>query len=233
MKPPQTTVDAANNVLPRHGACLVCRKRKLKCDATKPECHECLATGRKCQYEDETYRSRTQQLQDRIRELEARIKEAEEKGSSISSKSPSSNSSAGRPTHTSNSPEVPSTSYHPSSSTGGSSGISPPVQSPSNLLSPNPNPSSHGSLSPGRTISERSTGSNHSAPFEPTPEQVKKLLEVFIVRQAQCGFELHTDRIISNLSVGGAEPVIPALLNAMLLLGCHFTEDPSLKHLEN
>ncbi|KAG8737032.1 hypothetical protein FRC12_017299, partial [Ceratobasidium sp. 428] len=64
MKPPQThPVNSATNVLPRHGACLVCRKRKLKCDATKPECNECLATGRTCQYEDDTYRSRTQQLQ--------------------------------------------------------------------------------------------------------------------------------------------------------------------------
>ncbi|KAG8737149.1 hypothetical protein FRC12_017255, partial [Ceratobasidium sp. 428] len=96
MKPPQThPIDSATNVLPRHGACLVCRKRKLqnliqwayveqKCDATKPECNECLATGRTCQYEDETYRSRTQQLQDRIKELEAKIKEAEEKGSQFS-----------------------------------------------------------------------------------------------------------------------------------------------------
>ncbi|KAG8703771.1 hypothetical protein FRC09_003958 [Ceratobasidium sp. 395] len=232
MKPPQThPVNSATNVLPRHGACLVCRKRKLKCDATKPECNECLATGRTCQYEDETYRSRTQQLQDRIKELEAKIKEAEEKGSQFSSKPQSSNASTGNSTRVNNSPEVSGTSHYPSSSTSGSASVSPL----GNLLSiPVNSSSSPGSFSPGRSPSELSTGSNRpSTPYEPTSEQTKKLLEVFILRQAQCGFELHMDRVIRNLSLGAAEPVIPALLNTMLLLGCHFTEDSSLKHLES
>ena len=43
-------------------------------------------------------------------------------------------------------------------------------------------------------------------------------LETFILRQAQCGFELHMDRVIANLRPGAPEPVIPALLNAMLLM---------------
>lgn len=43
-------------------------------------------------------------------------------------------------------------------------------------------------------------------------------LEIFILRQAQCGFELHMDRVIANLRPGAPQPVIPALLDAMLLL---------------
>ncbi|QRW12768.1 Fungal specific transcription factor domain [Ceratobasidium sp. AG-Ba] len=221
MKPPSSTENAGSNVLPRHGACLVCRKRKLKCDATKPECHECLATGRTCHYEDETYRSRTQQLQDRIKELEARIKEAESQGSSISSKPRTSNSSSGG---------SPSNGSYTNGGSTVAIGSRTGTHSPGNSLSPPV------LLSPAhRSASDLSSnGSNRSgvAPYEPTSDQTRRLLEAFVLHQVQCAFELNTDRVIANLRSGATEPVLPVLLNAMLLMGSHFIEDQSLKHLE-
>ncbi|KAH7334905.1 hypothetical protein B0J17DRAFT_93988 [Rhizoctonia solani] len=63
------------HTLSRFGACLVCRRRKLRCDATQPECGRCRSTNSTCQYQDPAYRSRTRVLQDHIKELEAKIEE--------------------------------------------------------------------------------------------------------------------------------------------------------------
>lgn len=43
-------------------------------------------------------------------------------------------------------------------------------------------------------------------------------LAIFVLRQAQCGFELHMGRVIASLSPRAPEPIVPALFNAMLLL---------------
>ncbi|CAE6445787.1 unnamed protein product [Rhizoctonia solani] len=68
-----STPPTGIRMLSRFGACLICRRRKLRCDATQPECNRCRATGNTCQYQDPAYRSRTRVLQEHIRELEAKI----------------------------------------------------------------------------------------------------------------------------------------------------------------
>ncbi|KAF8608226.1 hypothetical protein BDV93DRAFT_245115 [Ceratobasidium sp. AG-I] len=206
-------------ILPKHGACLMCRKQKRKCDATKPECHECLITNRQCQYEDQSYKSRTQQLQERIQELEARINAIEP---GISLPGPASDSSGGHSAYTSGSPKTPPTFYQTQTlsdniTVGGSplwwSAQSP---SPSTNTIPSDPPDQMPEL-------PRSKGE------EPPLDVTKSLLEIFVLRQAQCEFELHMGRTIASLRPGAPEPIIPALLNAMLLLACHFAQDESLK----
>ncbi|KAF8608225.1 hypothetical protein BDV93DRAFT_519278 [Ceratobasidium sp. AG-I] len=226
MKPPVTVPGTEYPILPRHGACLICRKRKQKCDATKPECYECVASNRKCQYEDETYRSRTQLLQDRIKELEAKIGAIEGREPSSSNALGSTSSSAQEySSNTSGSPNPPPRTHHASTSNRTSSNSSPRT---AESLFPNPRPSLSGS--PGYTAPAPTLPKSQGP--QPSPNVTKRLLEIFILRQAQCGFELHTDRVIANLLPEAPEPVIPALLSAMLLMACHFTEDHGLKSWE-
>ncbi|CEL56524.1 hypothetical protein RSOLAG1IB_07873 [Rhizoctonia solani AG-1 IB] len=73
-------------ILTTYQTCLACRGRKQKCDATKPECHECLTTNSRCQYENECYRTRIEALQSKIRELEAQIRRLGDQGISHSSR---------------------------------------------------------------------------------------------------------------------------------------------------
>ncbi|KAH8114130.1 hypothetical protein DFH11DRAFT_250715 [Phellopilus nigrolimitatus] len=67
------------NPLQRGSACLSCRKRKMKCDATKPTCRQCVKANRaeECEYDDGRQKSRTQILQEKISKLESRILELE------------------------------------------------------------------------------------------------------------------------------------------------------------
>lgn len=64
--------------LQRGSACLACRKRKLKCDAGKPVCKQCMRANKpgECSYDNSDPRalSKTQVLQRRIRELEEKLK---------------------------------------------------------------------------------------------------------------------------------------------------------------
>ncbi|KLO15342.1 hypothetical protein SCHPADRAFT_902493 [Schizopora paradoxa] len=68
--------------LQRGSACLSCRKRKMKCDATKPVCRQCVKANRadECEYDDGRQKSRTQILQEKIAKLEDRIRELEQPG---------------------------------------------------------------------------------------------------------------------------------------------------------
>ncbi|EUC62559.1 NADPH-dependent diflavin oxidoreductase, putative [Rhizoctonia solani AG-3 Rhs1AP] len=220
---PTITTGTAYPVLARYQACLLCRKRKQKCDATKPECQECLALGSKCQYENERYRTRTELLQNKIRELEEQIRGFEQR----SSQSPFQamdrtisrhGLSPGLPCGSSCSPA----SYDPSTPSGGSPvKIGLPLQNSwlqpvSSQFPPKPQ-LNHGSI---RTNSERP---------EPSAEVVRRLLDVFVQRHVQCCFELDLNRVMGSLQHGTTKPIIPALYNAMLLIACHFTCDPDSK----
>ncbi|TDL20139.1 hypothetical protein BD410DRAFT_899724 [Rickenella mellea] len=75
------------NPLQRGSACLSCRKRKMKCDATKPVCRQCVKANRSddCEYDDGRQKSRTQILQEKIAKLEDRIRELDSSASDSSS----------------------------------------------------------------------------------------------------------------------------------------------------
>ncbi|KAB5595218.1 Fungal specific transcription factor domain containing protein [Ceratobasidium theobromae] len=66
-------------ILQRGSACLTCRRRKLKCDASKPACTSCIRSGRSqtCSYDDGLPKSRVQLLSGKVRDLEAKIKAME------------------------------------------------------------------------------------------------------------------------------------------------------------
>ncbi|TFK35228.1 hypothetical protein BDQ12DRAFT_655730 [Crucibulum laeve] len=66
-----------NSNLQRGGACVNCRRRKMRCDGVHPICGQCDHAGRPddCEYVVGQERSRTQILEENISRLEARIQE--------------------------------------------------------------------------------------------------------------------------------------------------------------
>lgn len=67
--PPRTV-----RVLTRGNACLSCRRRKQRCDGTRPVCQQCIRFNRvrECVFEERA-KTREEMLLDRIRELEAEV----------------------------------------------------------------------------------------------------------------------------------------------------------------
>ncbi|ORY42981.1 fungal-specific transcription factor domain-domain-containing protein [Leucosporidium creatinivorum] len=59
--------------LPRGSACSVCRRRKLRCDGTRPRCGSCARLGHSCTWGDPIH----EKLQDKIRLYEAKIESLE------------------------------------------------------------------------------------------------------------------------------------------------------------
>ncbi|KAJ7491131.1 hypothetical protein FB451DRAFT_1079995 [Mycena latifolia] len=96
--------------LQRGSACLCCRKRKLKCDGTRPVCNQCIKMNRdeECEYDDKKQKSRTQKLKEKLSVLEQRLRELEsESGDAMSPSSSSSGSSSlGLPLTQQSSPEI-------------------------------------------------------------------------------------------------------------------------------
>ena len=64
-------------VLARGNACFSCRRRKQRCDGTRPVCNQCTRFNRvgECIFE-ERHRTQTEILEDRVRELEALVAQA-------------------------------------------------------------------------------------------------------------------------------------------------------------
>ncbi|WWD20388.1 hypothetical protein CI109_104864 [Kwoniella shandongensis] len=56
--------------LRRGDACLYCRKRRIRCSATKPTCQHCQKLGRECVYDNGKPVSRVKQLEDKVELLE-------------------------------------------------------------------------------------------------------------------------------------------------------------------
>ncbi|KAI0782138.1 hypothetical protein C8Q75DRAFT_788457 [Abortiporus biennis] len=98
---------------PKGAACLNCRRRKMKCDCTRPVCGQCVRFGRErdCEYTDGDQRSRTEILEETITNLQTRLRAYENTGDSILRRSPPTNppadmffdSSSGRASPESNS----------------------------------------------------------------------------------------------------------------------------------
>ncbi|CAE6462863.1 unnamed protein product [Rhizoctonia solani] len=200
----------------RFGACLVCRRRKLRCDATQPECGRCCATGNTCQYQDPACRSRTKVLQDHIKELEAKIEQVEHQ-----LREPSGSS------HTSVSSIYCESNLNP---------ILPPQSDPqATSLESTRGDSAHqaigflshlaSSISPETNMVSHQGTSAMGLPGG----ALRRLLSIFMQRKHQIGFELHIGRTVDSFQLGSYEPAVPALYYAMLLLGCHFSTESELK----
>ena len=56
---------------PKRIACVVCRKRKLKCDGNKPKCATCARLGHSCAYDE--VRRKSGPKRGYVKDLEARL----------------------------------------------------------------------------------------------------------------------------------------------------------------
>ncbi|KAF9483268.1 hypothetical protein BDN70DRAFT_873958 [Pholiota conissans] len=76
-KPSDERAGGTPGYLPRGGACVSCRRRKMKCDGKRPICSQCDRAGRAedCEYTTGQERSTVQILEENISRLEARIQE--------------------------------------------------------------------------------------------------------------------------------------------------------------
>ncbi|KAI0159542.1 fungal-specific transcription factor [Xylariaceae sp. FL1272] len=79
--PPADTAPAAprnNNDVPKPKrlACMICRKRKLRCDGTKPSCSTCTRLGHSCAYDE--VRKKSGPKRGYVKALEERLKQVEE-----------------------------------------------------------------------------------------------------------------------------------------------------------
>ncbi|KAI0704250.1 hypothetical protein BC835DRAFT_1410320 [Cytidiella melzeri] len=65
--------------LPRGGACVVCRAKKIKCDGNRPKCNQCNRFGRiaECEYSDRPAPDVRRVLEGHVSYLENRIRELE------------------------------------------------------------------------------------------------------------------------------------------------------------
>ncbi|GAA5968027.1 hypothetical protein JCM21900_002101 [Sporobolomyces salmonicolor] len=73
--PPRKNRNAAPP-LKRGSACMLCRKRKLRCDGIRPKCGTCLRLNHDCVYGDpahEKMAERQRELEDRVRTLESEL----------------------------------------------------------------------------------------------------------------------------------------------------------------
>ena len=68
-----TTSERGEAGLPRlkRIACIICRKRKLKCDGNRPKCATCARLGHKCAYDE--VRRKSGPKRGYVKELEARL----------------------------------------------------------------------------------------------------------------------------------------------------------------
>ncbi|KAH7334930.1 hypothetical protein B0J17DRAFT_94932 [Rhizoctonia solani] len=219
----ESTPPTGVRMLSRFGACLVCRRRKLRCDATQPECDRCRATGSTCQYQDPAYRSRTRVLQEQIKELEAKIQQIElqregPRGSSRASDLPINSHSGSNTVSGATSPQsVPQ--------------VASPIPVPDGSAHQAADLSSH--LVPDVSPEGKILSCRGPSAISLLGETSRKLLNTFMQRKHIIGFELHIGRVVRGFQPGSSEPAVPALYYAMLLLGCHFISATELKFWEN
>ncbi|KAI0267056.1 fungal-specific transcription factor domain-containing protein [Gloeopeniophorella convolvens] len=216
---------SAAPTLQRGKACLRCRKRKMRCDGSKPSCQQCVRAKKHdlCEYDDGKGKTRTQILRETIARLEARVKELED-------------------------PERASTSvplFDPhainisedSSSSGADSPSSFPFsqsQSPlpiASISSPPP-------LTSTPPISWMS--GDHGFPDSPNRayiaqipvELAQSLLDVFIPHCDQLFFGAHINRLRDSLRRPMDGHRHPVLMNSIFLWACYFSQAPNMSQHE-
>ncbi|KAG8902283.1 hypothetical protein FRC01_009625 [Tulasnella sp. 417] len=75
----------------------------------------------------------------------------------------------------------------------------------------------------------------HLQPSDLSPRLRKDLIGIFLQNREKCYFDLHVGRFIASLSLPPADPQAPhpTLVDAILLVGCYFSRDPSLAGYES
>ncbi|KAH6685219.1 fungal-specific transcription factor domain-containing protein [Plectosphaerella plurivora] len=75
MDMPREGTDNASVPKPKRLACMICRKRKLKCDGIKPSCSTCARLGHSCAYDE--VRRKSGPKRGYVKALEERLKQVE------------------------------------------------------------------------------------------------------------------------------------------------------------
>lgn len=70
---PRDTPGNTNIPKPKRLACMICRKRKLKCDGGKPSCSTCARLGHSCAYDE--VRRKSGPKRGYVKALEERLSE--------------------------------------------------------------------------------------------------------------------------------------------------------------
>ncbi|KAJ7502505.1 hypothetical protein B0H11DRAFT_640842 [Mycena galericulata] len=215
--------------LQRGKACLRCRKRKMRCDGSKPACQQCTRAkkGETCEYDDGKGKTRTQLLRETIVRLERRVRELEDP-EYVS------------PAVTLYDPHLRGFSESPPSSSYDSAGDA----SLSAAHSPFPSESTHspeGSWShlPGVSVSPPLFGTeiffqDPQPPIQPPVDLAAMLLEIFSPHRHQCGLEIHMGRLRESLNGPRAEQRHPVLMNAIFMWACFISRpEPLSQHEEH
>ncbi|KIK69431.1 hypothetical protein GYMLUDRAFT_237225 [Collybiopsis luxurians FD-317 M1] len=211
--------------LQRGKACLRCRKRKMRCDGSKPACQQCIHAKKPegCEYDDGKGKTRTQILRETIQRLEQRVHELEDPEyvspavmlyDPRGHQSESSSSSYGSPGSTSISA---SHSPFPSDTTNS------PSEHWTNLPAPSPSPSP---FDPHIFFEDPQP---YHAPFDLGPV----LLDIFSPHRHQCGLGIHMGHLRESLTLPPSEQRHPALMNSIYLWACFVSRPKPLSQHED
>ncbi|KAI0093808.1 hypothetical protein BDY19DRAFT_919028 [Irpex rosettiformis] len=245
---PQHSTMKVTNPLQRGKACLSCRKRKMKCDGTRPVCSQCTKANREaeCQYHDKKQVSRTEMLRAKMAKLEERLRQLENE-QSVASSSSTSDTQSPEPSSSSLMADgiflMPPGMVPPNSSASPESdqqspfvGLAAPYSADqlwSSAWSDNfselsialHDPQSSNSFLP--ISSPRSPPTSGSPAFSHEDDLYShshQLLDIFLKHRHQCAFDLHIGRFRASLSAPSAQQQPhQALLDAMCLMGCYFS----------
>ncbi|KIM40057.1 hypothetical protein M413DRAFT_73484 [Hebeloma cylindrosporum] len=220
----------SQNTLQRGKACLRCRKRKMRCDGTKPSCQQCTRAKKAdgCEYDDGKGKTRTQILRETIVKLEQRVKELED------------------PEYISPSVTLFDPHFHSRSNSSSSSFGSPESSYLSTSHSPFPSGKQVASVFPCFHVLTSRKGMPSPASFipevffdepqthlQPPIELAQMLLDIFAPHGRQCGLELHMGRLRDSLSLPLSEQRHPVLMNAIYLWACFISRPEPLSQHED
>lgn len=200
-----STLNQPLGGLQRGKACIACRRRKVRCDGTRPTCSQCIRGNRPddCEYTDGQGRPRTHMLEQEITRLQARIQELE---------NPEHTTPAVALHHPYSSPDVPQGSFVPFGFQ--PSYISAPVSSASSPAASSSSSAQWGDFSP----------SSWWAQEEPPSQIVLESLNKILPYADELGFFLHIPRMRNTLVTAPSRGIPIALQNAIILLCLHITE---------
>ncbi|TFK46348.1 hypothetical protein OE88DRAFT_1667661 [Heliocybe sulcata] len=210
---PKTT-----SVLQRGSACLPCRKKKMRCEGTRPTCSQCAKSlqPQSCIYEDAKKKSRTQSLKDKVAVLEKRLKELEPH--ETTGETQIGIGSSPQPFPPPISPDGTELSQGWFSGPSGEDWFShdAALLSCPTVLTP-----------PYATNAARDVTVNDVVP----PETKCMLLDIFLSHHQPLGFHVDLSKLKSSLSDDSNGSTHPALINAIHLLGCQLSQSIPLLEL--
>ncbi|KAJ6507398.1 hypothetical protein C8R47DRAFT_92897 [Mycena vitilis] len=224
--------EAASGTLQRGKACLRCRKRKMRCDGSKPACQQCTRAkkGDSCEYDDGKGKTRTQLLRETIVRLEQRVRELEDPeyiSPAVTLYDPHLRGFSESP---------PSSSYDAYDSAGDTSFSAGHSPFPSESLghSPEGSWSQSVSASPPLFGPEAFFQDTQAPHIHPPVDLAAMLLEIFAPHRHQCGLDIHMGQLRESLSRPRTEQRHPSLMNAIFLWACFISRpEPLSQHEEH